>query len=249
MKLLSLLGLIGLAHADSNMLDLPVETKCIHVDEVSLPVIQEDEEGLDGGNFEEDMPEDYDESYMYYNDPVNLDFSDMDSPSDFTGFGRALRKIKTYRKVTTTTTTTTKKKKTYRKAKKPAYVYRPTTYKTYKPPTNTIYINLNAYTPSTYTPPIYIAPRSSYYQASVVTKLNLNQMCSSNVGCQTSCCKYDNFYNFKACQKSSNCAGSVYVRVSGGGGAGAGAGAGGGAFCFIICCCIWCCKRCKSGGE
>ena len=120
MKLLTLFGLIGLAQADSNLLDLPVETQCIDVDEVSLPILQEDEEDLDGGNFKEVMPEDYDESYMYYNDPVDLDFSNMDSSSDFTGFGRALRKIKTYRKVTTTTTTTTKKKKkTYRKKKKP----------------------------------------------------------------------------------------------------------------------------------
>jgi len=101
--------------------------------------------------------------------------------------------------------------------------------------------------PLTYTPTVYVAPVSSYYSPSVVVKLNINQQCSSNVGCQTGCCKYDNFYLSKTCQTSSSCnISNLYVKVSGGGAGGA-AGGGVGAFICCILIFIWCKCKCSGG--
>jgi len=122
--------------------------------------------------------------------------------------GRRLAKVKTYRKITTTTTTTKKyTPSAYVAYVKPSYSYTPTIYASMNALNTAAAVTLNTVAlanslsarPVSYTPTVYIAPVSSYYSPSVVVKLNINQQCSSNVGCQTGCCKYDNFYLSKTC--------------------------------------------------
>jgi hypothetical protein len=156
-----------------------------------------------GGAYEEEEDPAYLDDYEYGDDEeepeFGLDFSDIDGAYEYDGYGRNLRR-KSYRRVTTTTTTTTKKvtKKNYYKPPTPTRTtYRPTSYKS--SPT-VVLVTPSAY----YTPTTYIAPvASSYYSVSVVTKLNLNQACSSNVGCQTGCCKFSATYLEKLCMTSS----------------------------------------------
>ena len=177
---------------------------------------------------------------------------------DYEGEGSERRlKLVTYyttaKKVTTTTV-----KKTYVKPPTTTYVYVPTVYK----PT-TLYIPTISL-PKVYIPPVYIptptiyVAATSYYKPTIITKLNIGQTCSSNVGCLSGCCKADT-YGWKMCQSLSSCtvttlisSGSSYiaagyntaisvVKVRGTGSA-AGAG-GGGLLCLIIL--IWLCCRSK----
>ena len=161
---------------------------------------------------------------------------------------RRLKIVKYYttKKVTKTTTT----KKTYYKPANTDYVYTPTVYKVTK---SYIPVSTNIYIPSVYVPSLLYVASTSYYKPTIVTKLNIGQTCSSNVGCLSSCCKADS-YGWKTCMSSLSCTtisltsssntyyvyNATYVKAEGGGVAVSG---GGGGLCCILIIWFMCCRR------